>query len=400
MSHLPSPGSPVWPDPPLRWSYSSARSILACPRQWALRPRPVAAAGCSHRQALTWPLLRGLASHAVLELMIKVHCEKGGPPARDVALARFWHTNLPKSTSQLIRDAIEAQLARATEPEAALDLLRACAHREERSLVQFVNAKTTFALSLLGVPAGRTTRPESTHTEAIGQGANAEVILEALLGSPSKTSWRGDADLIVVRDTDVVIADYKTGAEDVSHRDQLELYALLFARDRTRNPSGLRAKELALLYWSGREERWPAPDDTALVSLEERWSAEVERVRRAFASGPPPAYVTEEGCARCDVRGSCDEYWREGVALTSSRCDDRLLQVQSMNRDGAELICGEAAPGKRAVRLLVPQRWRQLTRALPAGTQLRVTNIVAGHAAGENQGTTLSLMSKSTMTVL
>jgi hypothetical protein len=389
MSDAGSSGTCAWPVLPVRWSYSTARAILTCPRQWALRRSDAAELRCAGQQRLTWPLLRGLASHAVLEVMIKIHAERGGPPARDISLARFWRDNLPKRTSELIRDAIELQISRGAEPASVTERLRARAHHEERALVQFVNAKTTFALALLGAPpAGRQAG------DAIELGANAEVRLEAAFGADQPSQWRGDADLIVVRGSDVVIADYKTGAEDDSHRDQLELYALLLARDPKSNPSGLRATELALLYWSGREDRWPAPDEAALERLEQRWAGVVEQSRRARDSGPPPARVSA-ACARCEKRGKCDVYWRDGLALTRGKCDDRELQIQGVNRDGSELICTDTV-GSQSVRLLVPQRLRSIAVAVRPGDRLRVTDI-AGAEYGRD--VSWSLGASATITV-
>jgi hypothetical protein len=390
MSDSHSSGAPAWPELPVRWSYSAARAIRACPRQWALRRSDTAEERRVGQQRLTWPLLRGLASHAVLELMIKIHAERGGPPARDMSLARFWRENLPKRTSELVRDAIELQISRAAEPALTIERLRARAHREERALVQFVNAKLTFALALLGVPtAGRQS------DEVVARGASAEVTLEAVLGAPGHSQWRGDADLIVVHGADVVIADYKTGAEDDSHREQLELYALLFARDRKSNPSGLRATELALLYWSGREERWAAPDEAELRHVEERWSGVVAQARRARDSVPPPAQLSE-ACCRCEKRGRCDAYWRDGLALTRGKCHDRQLEVQDVNRDGSELICTDSGPLQR-IRLLVPERLRAIAAAARPGERLRVTDIVG---AEEGRQVSWSLGPPATITVL
>jgi hypothetical protein len=348
----------------------------------------------SPRRPLTWPLVRGLVTHAVLEQMIRIHRERGGPPARDPTLSRFWRANLPKPTSELVRDAINAELARSKDTASTVNNLLALAHREERSLVQFVNAKATFALSLLGGAASVGPGPL-----ALGEGANTEVRLEAGLG-PEASPWIGDADLIVVRGGEVVIADYKTGAEDPSHRDQLELYALLLARDHVRNPTGLVATELALLYWSGREERWPAPDTRALADLEERWCTDVARIRQALSLTPPTAYVGEEACARCEQRALCEDYWAEGLALTAERCDDRLGLVHYIGVAGAEFVAEQLAPlPTRKLRVVVPQRLRSIVVSLRGGERVRLTDIESSATPDADGDETIMLRSSSRLVV-
>src|SRR6202008_2059986 len=87
----------------------------------------------------------------------------------------------------------------------------------------------------------------------LGPGLFAEVPL-----NHPDLGWYGKADLLGVdvalssreseRETACSITDFKTGAQKDDHALQLRIYAVLWARDRSLNPSGRRATKLTIVY--------------------------------------------------------------------------------------------------------------------------------------------------------
>lgn len=66
-----------------------------------------------------------------------------------------------------------------------------------------------------------------------------------------KLRLKGRIDLLSVGSRGARITDFKTGAEDPSHHDQLRLYALLWATDNTANPDGLPVTDLVRPHGHG-----------------------------------------------------------------------------------------------------------------------------------------------------
>jgi ATP-dependent exoDNAse (exonuclease V) beta subunit len=65
-------------------------------------------------------------------------------------------------------------------------------------------------------------------------GSHPEVTLRA-----ESTRWLGRADLLTLTGDSAELVDYKTGAPDTSHAEQLRIYALVWYRDQALNPSAL-----------------------------------------------------------------------------------------------------------------------------------------------------------------
>lgn len=125
---------------------------------------------------------------------------------------------------------------------------------------------------------------------------------------------KGRIDLLSVDHNSVRITDFKTGAEDPAHHDQLRLYTLLWDADSTVNPDGLPITQLVAAY-PDHEVAVSVPNADDLVRLRERLAATIEAADAVVTADPPAARLGEH-CSLCSVRGLCDPYWDARAART------------------------------------------------------------------------------------
>jgi hypothetical protein len=138
---------------------------------------------------------------------------------------------------------------------------------------------------------------------ALSDGFYTEVRL-----APNDLPWIGWADAIKLGPGHCEIIDYKTGVVEEMHREQLRLYALLWARDSTLNPSGRLATHLTIVYPS-ESQSVDAPTEADLAAMEASLEGLGARVTTALRTVPPPPSVATDSCRFCDVKHMCPEYW-------------------------------------------------------------------------------------------
>jgi hypothetical protein len=129
---------------------------------------------------------------------------------------------------------------------------------------------------------------------------------EATLQADDLRLW-GRIDLLTVGAHRVDITDYKTGAEDESHLDQLRFYAVLWDRDSVSNPSGMSLETLTASY-PGREVTIDAPDTAQLQRLVDALRTRVASADDLVQSDEPSAQPGDY-CSSCSVRPLCSIYW-------------------------------------------------------------------------------------------
>jgi hypothetical protein len=123
----------------------------------------------------------------------------------------------------------------------------------------------------------------------------------------------GRADLITVEEGACSITDYKTGAQDQHHADQLRTYALLWRQDGERNPANIPVIHLILSY-STKDEYVAPPSETELNALARELDDRITRVETELQLRPPRARPALPMCQLCSVRHLCEPYWA-GPAL-------------------------------------------------------------------------------------
>lgn len=310
-----------WPDlgnAPM--SVSRLNQLEACPRRWALGAAhyPEIWKRRGYPRRLSRPAFRGLVLHRVIELIIQARDEH--PDQRFIPLMRSLG-GYPTLVSRAIEDILASY---GHNPRVARDVptLRAWAAAQASD---WCTRSQQFVVSLgLAAPPPTTSHADSSsvaETRDYGHqssGTLAGVRPEVDL-SPPALNWFGRADLIRIDEDRCEIVDIKSGQHHDEHAFQVQVYALLWARDPVANPDGRVATHLTLAY-PGRDVAVPVPSASELDELAHDIERRAEQARAAAAMSPPAARPSVEACSWCDVRHLCTEYWLQPtrLALTSS----------------------------------------------------------------------------------
>ncbi len=113
--------------------------------------------------------------------------------------------------------------------------------------------------------------------------------------SDEELRFRGRIDLAQVTE----LTDFKTGSLSESHKRQLEIYALLWFRQRKVNP------KLTLVY-PDESHSWRL-SEAQLQALHDELETQLSEFDEILSKEAPAQ--TGEHCHHCDVRAFCNEYW-------------------------------------------------------------------------------------------
>lgn len=292
-----------WPALPDRWSFSSLKEAEECPRRWMLShaayPRIWDRNGYPDQAVI--PALLGDVVHRVLERILRglrdENCEGVRHPCAVQVLKALG------GYSRLIELTIDEQLQRYEKNPRVADRLSILSSAlrsrvpEIRQRVQTVISRTNLI-------------PPSAHhgtglavSRTLGMGSHPEVELLA-----PTLNWMGRADLLTVTQDGCEITDYKTGVPHQQHAEQLQVYALLWARDEALNPNSSPVRRLTLTYPT-HDEAIDVPNAAALDALEVELSARLRSAQEHLRCRPPEARPDADMCSVCSVRHLCDEYW-------------------------------------------------------------------------------------------
>lgn len=302
-----------WPRKPLRWSYSSLKIIEACPRRWMLSRAlyPEVSKRPGYPVSPSPITVFGDVVHLSLEILIKAFVKAGcqatrGKHAVGVAKALGGYTAVIERSIEVRMSRLDGQPSMTPERTRRLRTFLADRVPEARARVQAVLGRTELPVLVNGhggAPAkgtGCDRPPRSRGPLGIGVYPEATLIAHDL-------RLEGRVDLLTITAGGARIVDFKTGAEDAAHADQLRIYALLWDLDDEVNPDRRPISELCVAYPSG-DVVVPAPDNDELRSLE---SATAERVIAADAAvrDDSEARPSMHNCSLCPVRHLCEEYW-------------------------------------------------------------------------------------------
>ena len=166
--------------------------------------------------------------------------------------------------------------------------------------------------------------------------------------------WKGVVDLLTVSDSACEIRDFKTGKPKDDHQFQLYVYALLWWKDRVRNPAGRLADRLVLSYDSGDVEI-RAPNVNKLEELRDELHARRAAANHAIKFDPPEARPNAATCIYCSVRHLCDAYWREPIHPEAQDVCFVDIQLELTAHHGATSYfgvvesCSNLAPGSQVL---------------------------------------------------
>lgn len=309
-------GPAQWPEPPAWMSYSSLKEAELCPRRWALRrasypgiwDRP------GYPDMPSLPSLLGDVTHNALEKILAevVRCGCSSPNSACAVGALKAMGGYTRVISELVALSLQGldTNPRAKDRVPALRAAMQVRVPEMRNRLQAVLSRSEFQPSPrtdvnAGVASGARGDPPGKRGARLplGPGSYAEVTLRA-----ESIRWLGRVDLLTIAADDTAIVDYKTGLPDDSHVEQLRLYALLWYRDKDRNPSATRASRLTIAY-PNTDVAVEAPTQAQLEALEGELQSRVGVARRGLQARPPEARPSTALCANCPVRQLCEEYW-------------------------------------------------------------------------------------------
>ena len=258
---------------------------------WGYPPRPSQAA------------LIGDVVHGVLELLLRA-LRAGGC----ASLADPRAVGVLKSLggyTKLVEAGIDQQLEQLVDNPRFGDRLTALRSAlrikvpEIRQRVQAVITRTAFEFVASDPPKAGS----GTERGPLAPGFYPEVDLRV-----PELRLAGRADLVHVAIDGCEITDYKTGAPDPHHADQLRLYALLWTRDLERNPKSLPVTRLVLAY-SSHDVAVDPPSIELLEGLADTTAAAITAAETALRERPPPAHREPDVCGSCGVRQLCTDYW-------------------------------------------------------------------------------------------
>jgi hypothetical protein len=317
--------------PPDRWSYSSLKEVAACPRRYALKrasypdlwdrpgypPLPTAAA------------LFGNVVHSALEAVVKALTE-AGVQSLDAVEATEVLRGMGGLTA-VVEDATSRQLAPLdANPRLDDDRRQRIARElraqtpEARGQVQMYLSRTAIVPETARVATSSRGEGGSLQRKALGEGSHAEIRLVS-----DDLRLVGRVDLLTISGATVDIVDYKTGAESAGHRDQMELYALLWDRDQVANPAHLPTNGLTVAY-RDRDIAVLVPSGAELHELAARLKEEAQRADSELTSSEPTPVPDESNCRYCEVRQLCPAYWQKVVPKFADVQDGTWFDYQGI----------------------------------------------------------------------
>jgi hypothetical protein len=326
------------PEPPERWSYSDLAQWEKCPRRWWLL-RACYPAWPGGEMRLGYPekygpaALRGRLVHAALEAYRNSLRGQTSEPFQARAFLkqwlRAWQTKERENNPRIDIEALRARLS--------LDECMA----EFRALASHVPVATGKGGSAQGAKTAGQPRPPKDAAEY----------------------WLGVDNPPLKGRIDRVrqgrLIDFKTGAIEEEHREQLRFYALLWWLKFGEAPAGL-----AILYTDvSRADEVPVPSPAEMTQLAQDYRQEVQKLQAVLKSPPVPAHPSAETCTACPVRQLCEDYWSAPATKTLrapegdedgavSYCDIQLTRLPTRRLSGP--LVGEAeAVGLGTVSILI-----------------------------------------------
>lgn len=297
------------PATPATWSYSSLKEIEACPRRWsrARSTYPGIWDRSGYPPSPSPAALFGSTVHAVVGRLTQVLRDARARTGDDITVVQVlsdlggWRA--------IVDDELSRQLqALVGNPRVSGDSLT----RIEADLrFRWADIADQAKVFLAHIQQGPATPPRTLTTTGqsegerhpLGPGAFAEVEIRV-----TELRVGGQLDFLRIAEADVEITDFKTGAAQAEHEDQVRLYALLWYLDERANPKRRPATKLTLRYRN--EVRTVAPP--ARAELETLAAATAVRVLAAdevAADVEPPAHPSETTCQFCPVKHLCAPYW-------------------------------------------------------------------------------------------
>lgn len=364
-------GPTRWAGPPTNYSYSSLRVLEECPLRWQLMQSQYGEfSRCPERPRAA--ALVGRLIHELLEQILRALARAGYPANGGEAFRRvIAEVGLKGRISKGLAAARERLQ---TNPRAAGERLEVA----ERDVYNRVCQLFQGVYGLLDRRQGSAGPSEVPPDEGGGRGlverlAQRGVLTELGLAH-GELPLRGVLDLVLWDGGRVGVVDFKTGERAVEHREQVQLYALLWWRATGRAPQWGEVR-----YAQGAE-RFDI-DEAALLRLEGRLRERLAELHRVLQATPAPARPGPS-CRHCDARAFCDSYWRQLAAPSQRPSKDAWIDVELTVQEvqsAAGFVALDSAGGRFCV-VFHEELGRRLGPFVP-GERIRV--LTANAAEGQ-----------------
>jgi CRISPR/Cas system-associated exonuclease Cas4 (RecB family) len=301
---------------PQSWSYSALKEVETCPLRFVLSRADYPDLWDQRGYPRVPAAVKGDVVHGALEIIVRALVKTGCPSTSSVqAVAVLRELGGYTAVAEQVLD---QQLARysdnpridASQRERLARMLTDWLRQGREQIQTYLN-RMELSTSGRSEPHAESDTPKpSIHRSAIGLGDHSEQKLVA-----DELRLGGRVDLLSLKPAGVTLIDFKTGAEDSSHHDQLRLYALLWAFDRVVNPESRPVRALVAAYPTREVEvQVPSRDELAQLALDT-----TDRVASAedAATAVKPTAVVGEHCKLCSVRALCATYWATSPATAS-----------------------------------------------------------------------------------
>lgn len=289
-----------WAKAPEIFSFSTLKLIESCPLRWQLENsdwpefgrypcRPFAAA------------IEGQIIHAGLEGLFRCMGLAGLP---EMDSPEFYQEAASFNLGNLIEVKMQEHLDEiARHP-------RGHSFRFERKKQHLIN-ETINTFRNVYKPEARLPK-RSPHSRSTQKSAQNPVDYAFLLSQHKYLSeiyiaaeplqLAGIIDTVFIEQDRLVIADFKTGAQQPEHLDQLQLYALLW-----HSATGQVADELRLIYPGATVSHACSPEQLKKVS--KALQTRITAADTELAANPAAGRLSDN-CRHCSVRQVCTAYWQ------------------------------------------------------------------------------------------
>jgi CRISPR/Cas system-associated exonuclease Cas4 (RecB family) len=292
----------AWPAPPSAWHFSLLKEIETCPRQWALSAAafPDLWDGSGYPPAVNTKALTGQVIHATISRVCVALAHAGCKQAGDANAVEALRTM--GGFTAILRETIDRIIDRhRTNPRLCHTI-----ERVRNDLLQEIPTMRQQVQRHLHRVTLMPRRPSATG--APGGGSLREGSYHELHLRAESLGFIGIVDLLQIESGQCTIWEFKTGAPDDRHTEQLRTYALLWAEDKNRNPDGIPVRRMMLSYNHHVQELQPS-DPSGLLALRAELAKRISAAASAIRDDPPQAHPDPERCRFCDVRQLCPEYW-------------------------------------------------------------------------------------------
>ena len=322
-------GRALIPGPPGMWSYSSLKEVETCPRRYALSRAEYPDLWDKHGypRMPNPAAIKGDVVHGSLEIIIRALVKAGCQSTRGAEAVSVLR-ELGGYTS-VAQGVLDDQLAQLDGNPRISQERREQVNRslgdwvpEAREQIQtYLNRMELRPKSAGSSVTGSMSSPQTHKRYPAREGDHPERELVA-----EELRLKGRVDLLRVDGDGATITDFKTGAEDPTHHDQLRLYALLWNDDGEVNPDALAVAALVAAYPS-HDVQVTVPGAAELAELRGQVVARIDLADTAVLEELPVAVVGEH-CSMCNVRGLCDAYWSGGAPNTADVADGGWYDLQ------------------------------------------------------------------------